>query len=76
MGKKQEYTCVSYVRMPDGNLCALSDMTPEDRAAWRERTIARVNAALGTYLTAHPEEIEPLSHCQGVTVTGEVRGDA
>ena len=73
---KQEYTVVSYVRMPDGNLCPLSEMPPEEKAAWRARTIARVNAALGAYLTAHPEEIEPLSHCQGVTVTREVPSDA
>ena len=73
---KQEYTVVSYVRMPDGNLCPLSEMPPEEKAAWRARTIARVNAALGAYLTQHPEEIEPLGRCAGVTLEREGNPDA
>ena len=68
MVKKQEYTCVSYIRGADGNLIEFSTLTPEQKQHVREKIAENVGRVLGDYLSAHPEEIEPLSRCRGVRV--------
>lgn len=68
MAKRQELTCVSFLRLPDGSLAEWSALPPEVKQDARERIVENVNKALGNYFTAHPEEIEPFSHCKGVSV--------
>lgn len=66
MGKRQEYTCVSYVRMPDGSLVEFASLTPEQKQVVRDRMCERVSNALSDFLTAHPEVVEQLRHCESV----------
>lgn len=68
MGKKQEYTCVSYIEGPDGTRIPFSSLTSEQKQAVRERIIENVSRTLGRYFTEHPGEIEPFSRCKGVTL--------
>lgn len=66
MAKRQEYTCVSYVRMPDGSRVLFSELTEETKQSVREKIAENVGRVIGNYLSAHPEEIEPFSRCEGV----------
>lgn len=66
MAKKQEYTCVSYIRGADGNLIEFSTLSQEQKQSVRERIIENVNNTLSRYFTEHPEEVEPLSRCESV----------
>lgn len=63
--------CVSFLRLPDGSRVPLSDLTDQEMQDFRERAAENIGRALGDYLSAHPEEIEPLSRCAGVTVVRE-----
>ncbi len=56
MGKKQEYTCESYIRGADGELIPFSTLPPEEKEAVRRFLIARAEKALGESLSAHPAE--------------------
>lgn len=71
MAKKQEYTCVSYIEAPNGTLIEFSTLSPEQKQAVRARIAANVSKALSDFLTAHPEEIEPLSRCESVELIRE-----
>ncbi|MBQ8922339.1 MAG: hypothetical protein IJ060_09300 [Oscillospiraceae bacterium] len=71
MAKKQEYTCVSYIRGADGALIPFSTLTEEQKQDVRSRIVANVNRTLSDYFTAHPEEIEPYSRGAGVKVIRE-----
>lgn len=64
MAKKLEV--VSYIRGADGGLIPFASLSDEQKQDVRTRIIERVNRVLGDYLSAHPEEIEPLSRCEGV----------
>lgn len=66
MAKNQKLEVVSYIRGADGNLIEFSTLTPEQKQNVRERIAENVGRTLGRYLSEHPEEIEPLSRCQGV----------
>lgn len=66
MAKRQEYTCVSYVRMPDGSRVLFSELTEETKQSVREKIVENVGRTIGRYLSEHPEEIEPFSRCKGV----------
>lgn len=68
MAKKQEYTCVSYIRGVDGNLIEFSTLSQEQKQRVRERIIENVNNTLSRYFTEHPEEVEPLNRAAGVTI--------
>ena len=56
------------VETADGNLIEFSTLTPEQKQHVREKIAENVGRVLGDYLSAHPEEIEPLSRCRGVRV--------
>lgn len=71
MAKKQEYTCVSYVRMPDGSRVQFSELTEEKKQQVRAKIAENVGRVLGRYLSEHPEEVEPLSRCEGVRLIPE-----
>lgn len=64
MAKKLEV--VSYIRGTDGNLIEFSTLTQEQKQHVREKIAENVGKTIGRYLSEHPEEIEPLSRCQGV----------
>lgn len=66
MAKNQKLEVVSYIRMPDGSRMPFDDLTPEKKQYVREKIAENVGRTLGRYLSEHPEEIEPLSRCQGV----------
>ena len=64
MAKKLEV--VSYIRMPDGSRMQFDDLTPEKKQYVREKIAKNIGRTIGRYLSEHPEEIEPLSRCEGV----------
>lgn len=64
MAKKLEV--VSYIRGADGNLIEFSTLTQEEKQRVRKKIAENVGKTIGRYLSEHPEEIEPLSRCQGV----------
>ena len=66
MAKKQEYTCVSYVRMPDGSRVPFSELKEEEKQQVRAKIAENIGRTIGRYLSEHPEEIEPFSRCAGV----------
>ena len=72
MARKQEFEVVSFLRLPDGSRVPFDSLTGEERQRACEKMAENVGKAIGDYLTAHPEEIEPLSHCAGVTLQREV----
>lgn len=72
MARGQKLECVSYIRGADGNLIEFSTLTPEQKQAVRERIAGNVSRMLGEYLSAHPEEIEPLSRCKGARFIPDV----
>lgn len=57
---------MSYVRMPDGSRVLFSELTEEKKQHVREKIAENVGRVIGNYLSAHPEEIEPFSRCDGV----------
>lgn len=63
MAMRYGHEVVSYVRMPDGKLEEFSAMQPEKKQCIREKLVENMSRGLGTYLSEHPEEIEPFSHC-------------
>lgn len=71
MARGQELVCVSFLRLPGGSKVPLSELSAEEMQNFRERAAENVGRVLGDYLSAHPEEIEPLSRCAGVTVVRE-----
>lgn len=71
MARGQKLVCVSFLKLPDGSKVPLSELSAEEMQNFRERAAENVGRALGDYLSAHPEEIEPLSRCAGVTVVRE-----
>lgn len=68
MARGQELVCVSFLRLPDGGRVPLAELNAEEMADFRMKAAEKIGRAQGTYLSEHPEEIEPLSHCAGVTV--------
>lgn len=64
MAKKLEV--VSYIRGADGNLTEFSTLTKEEKQRVRTKIAENIGKTIGRYLSEHPEEIEPLSRCQGV----------
>lgn len=66
MAMRHGHEVVSYVRAADGNLIEFSTLTPEQKQDVREKIAENVGRTIGRYLSAHPEEIEPFSHCKGV----------
>lgn len=71
MGKKQEYTCVSYIRGADGNLIEFSTLTDEQKQQVRARITENISRMLGTFLTEHPEELESLRNAESVQLIPE-----
>ena len=68
---RQEITCTSYIRGADGELVEFRTLTAEQKQSVRERIAANVGHVIGQYLSEHPEEIEPLSRCNGVSLIPE-----
>lgn len=66
MAKNQKLEVMSYIRMPDGSRMPFDDLTPEKKQYVREKIAENVGRTFGRYLSEHPEEIEPLSRCEGV----------
>ena len=68
---KQEITCMSYIRGADGELVEFSTLSAEQKQSVRDRIAENVGRVIGQYLTEHPEEIDPLSRCNGVSLIPE-----
>lgn len=68
---RQEITCMSYIRGADGELVEFQTLTAEQKQSVRERIAENVGRVIGQYLSEHPEEIEPLSRCNGVSLIPE-----
>ena len=66
MAKNQKLEVVSYIRGADGNLIEFSTLTQEEKQRIRKKIAENIGKTIGRYLSEHPEEIEPLSRCQGV----------
>ena len=66
MTMRYGHEVVSYIRMPDGNRGEFSSMQPEKKQSIREKLVENMSRAIGTYLSEHPEEIEPFSRCKDV----------
>ena len=66
MAMRYGHEVVSYVRMPDGNRVLFEELTKEKKQDVSEKIAENVGRVLGNYLSAHPEEIEPFSRCEGV----------
>ena len=66
MAMRNGHEVVSYVRMPDGSRVQFSELTEEKKQDVREKICENVGRVIGNYLSAHPEEIEPFSRCEGV----------
>lgn len=66
MAKNQKLEVVSYIRMPDGSRMPFDALAQEEKQHVREKIAENIGRTLGRYLSEHPEEIEPLSRCQGV----------
>ena len=65
---KEAYTCVSYIRGADGTLIEFSALSDGQKQGVREKIAENVSRTLSRFLSDHPEEIEPLSRCQGVSL--------
>lgn len=68
---KEAYTCVSYIRGADGALIEFSALSDGQKQGVREKIAENVSRTLSRFLSDHPEEIEPLSRCQGVSLIPE-----
>lgn len=68
---KEAYTCVSYIRGADGTLIEFSSLSDGQKQGVRETIAENVGRTLSRFLSDHPEEIEPLSRCQGVSLIPE-----
>ena len=68
---KEAYTCVSYIRGADGTLIEFSALSDGQKQGVREKIAENVSRTLSRFLSDHPEEIEPLSKCQGVSLIPE-----
>ena len=68
---KEAYTCVSYIRGADGTLIEFSALSDGQKQSVREKIAENVSRTLSRFLSDHPEEIEPLSRCQGVSLIPE-----
>jgi len=68
MAKKQEYTCVSYIRDANGALVEFSTLSQAQKQDVRERIAENVGKIVGDYLSNHSEEIEPFCMCEGVEI--------
>lgn len=68
---KEAYTCVSYIRGADGTLIEFSALSDGQKQGVRETIAENVGRTLSRFLSDHPEEIEPLSRCQGVSLIPE-----
>ena len=68
---RQKITCMSYIRGADGELVEFQTLTAEQKQSVRERIAENVGRVIGQYLSEHPEEIEPLSRCKGVSLIPE-----
>lgn len=68
---KEAYTCVSYIRGADGTLIEFSALSDGQKQSVREKIAENVSRTLSRFLSDHPEEIEPLSKCQGVSLIPE-----
>ena len=68
---KEAYTCVSYIRGADGTLIEFSALSDGQKQGVREKIAENVGRTLSRFLSDHPEEIEPLSRCQGVSLIPE-----
>lgn len=68
---KEAYTCVSYIRGADGTLIEFSALSDGQKQGVRETITENVGRTLSRFLSDHPEEIEPLSRCQGVSLIPE-----
>ena len=68
---KGAYTCVSYIRGADGTLIEFSALSDGQKQGVREKIAENVSRTLSRFLSDHPEEIEPLSRCQGVSLIPE-----
>lgn len=68
---KEAYTCVSYIRGADGTLIEFSELSDGQKQGVREKIAENVSRTLSRFLSDHPEEIEPLSRCQGVSLIPE-----
>ena len=68
---KEAYTCVSYIRGADGTLIEFSALSDGQKKGVRETIAENVSRTLSRFLSDHPEEIEPLSRCQGVSLIPE-----
>ena len=66
MAMRYGHEVVSYIRMPDGSRMPFDDLTPEKKQYVREKIAENIGKTIGRYLSEHPEEIEPLSRCEGV----------
>lgn len=73
MAMRYGHEVVSYIRVPDGNLIEFSTLAPEQKQQVRAKIAENVGRVLGTYLSEHPEEIEPFSHCEGVRLTPDTQ---
>lgn len=68
---KEAYKCVSYIRGADGTLIEFSALSDGQKQGVRETIAENVGRTLSRFLSDHPEEIEPLSRCQGVSLIPE-----
>ena len=68
MAKKQEYTCVSYIRDANGELVEFSSLSQAQKQEVRARIAENVGKIVGEFLSNHPEEIEPFCQCKGVEI--------
>ena len=55
-GGRRELTCVSFVIFPDGRTVPVEELTPEERAQWRENMRRRLSENMSDYYTQHPEQ--------------------
>lgn len=68
---REAYTCESYIRGADGTLIEFSALSDGQKQGVREKIAENVSRTLSRFLSDHPEEIEPLSRCQGVSLIPE-----
>ena len=68
---KEANTCVSHIRGADGTLIEFSALSDGQKQSVREKIAENVSRTLSRFLSDHPEEIEPLSKCQGVSLIPE-----
>lgn len=56
----------SRVHMPDGSMVPFKELTREKSEYVINKVVENASRAIGTYLSEHPEEIEPFSRCKDV----------